>query len=412
MGSEPMPHIRPITVDEFPSLFRMVNAVFLSDPHDDELEHERQSFEPERSVAVFDGDAPVASAAAYTREMTVPGGPVPIAAVTWVAVDPAHRRRGLLRQMMRYQLDDLHDHDREPVAVLWASEASIYGRFGYGLASHGSRLRIATAELALRRDVDRGSGRLRQCSADDALPAMTSVHERVRVNRVGYLDRHDPWWQVQLHDPERHRDGASAVRFLVHSDEQGEPDGYAIYNVKGKWDAGPRGELSVRDLAATTPTAYAAVWGFLIEMDLVRQVIWDRAATDEPLTYLVDDPGAMRQQVSDALWVRLVDVDRALSARRYSAPVDVVLDVSDEFCPWNAGRYRLTGDCGAASCIRTDDPPDLALSSTELGAAYLGGTTLATLAAAGLVTEHRPGTLDAAATAFATSRQPCCPEVF
>jgi len=412
MAAETTNHIRPITIDELPALFRMIEEVFLADPHDDELEHERRVFEPERSVAVFDNADPVASAAAYTREMTVPGGPLPIAAVTWVAVAPTHRRRGLLTQMMRYQLDDLHHHAREAVAVLWASESAIYGRFGYGPASRVGRLRVATAELALRRDTGRGSGQLRQCSADDALPAMRSVYERVRSTRVGHLDRPDRWWHNRLFDPERQRRGATALRFLVHSDERGEPDGYAVFNVQGKWESGPRGEVSVRDLSATTPAAYAAVWGFLLEMDLVRQVNWDRAAIDEPLVHLVDNPGALHQEISDGLWVRLVDVDRALEARRYSAPVDMVLDVSDDFCPWNTGRYRLTGDAEAAKCVRTDDPADLALSSTTLGAAYLGGTTLATLAAAGLITEARPGMVEAASIAFATSRQPCCPEVF
>lgn len=408
----PLP-IRPITLEELPALFRMVNAVFLSDVHDDELEHKRLVFEPERSVAVFDGGEPVGSAGAYTRDMTIPGGPIPVAGVTWVAVAPTHRRRGLLTQMMRHQLDELHGNGREPVAVLWASEAAIYGRFGYGLASRGARLRVATAELALRRDVDRGAGRLRQCPADEALPALRAVYEGVRVRRVGHLDRRDGWWEHRLFDPERHREGASALRFLVHSDERGDPDGYAIFAVKENWAGfGPRGEVGVHELAATSPTAYAAVCGFLIEMDLVREVRWDRAAIDEPLPYLVDNPGALQQEVSHALWVRIVDVDRALSARRYSAPIDVVLDVSDEFCAWNTGRYRLTADSSTAACSRTGAAPDLTLSATALGAAFLGGTTLATLAAAGLVTQLRPGALEAASTAFAASRQPSCQEVF
>lgn len=405
--------LRPITIGELPTLARMVESVFLSDPHDDEMEIERQVFEPERSVVIFDGSEPVASAAAYSRDMTVPGGPIPVAGVTWVAVASTHRRRGLLTRMMRHQLHELHEHGGEPVAALWASEGAIYGRFGYGLASRAGRLRVATAELALRRDVDRGSGQLRQCSAEDALPAMKSIYERVRVERVGYLGRRDAWWTRRVFDPERWREGASALRFLVHSDERGNPDGFAVYNVKSNWGTtSPSGQTSIRDLATTTPTAYAAVWGFLLEMDLIREVQYDRAAIDEPLLYLVSNPRALQQGVSDALWVRLVDVDRALNARRYSTPIDVVLDVSDDFCPWNTGRYRLTGEADASKCARTDEPADLALSSTSLGAAYLGGTTLATLAAAGLVTEARAGTVEAASIAFATSRQPCCPEIF
>lgn len=413
MAFDPEHQLRPITIEELPRLAAMVESVFLSDPREDELEIERKVFEPPRSIAVFDGDEPVASAAAYTRDMTVPGGPIPVAGVTWVAVSPTHRRRGLLTRMMRHQLGEMHHEGGEAVAVLWASEAAIYGRFGYGLASRGARLRVSTAETRLRPDVDRGSGQLRQCSAEDALPALKSVYERVRVGRVGHLDRRGAWWMRRLFDPERWREGASALRFLVHSEEHGEPDGYAVFSVKASWGTfSPSGRATVRDIAAATPSAYAAVWGFLLELDLVREVLCDRAAIDEPLLHIVHNSRAVQQEVSDALWVRIVDVDRALSARRYSAPTDIVLDISDEFCPWNAGRYRLTGDVGAAVCVRTDDPADLALSSTTLGAAYLGGTTLTTLAAAGLVRELRAGALEPAAIAFATTRQPSCPEVF
>ncbi len=413
MALDPALHLRPFTLDELPSMSRMVNAVFLDDQHDDEVEIESGIFEPERSIAIFAGSEPISTAAAYSRDLTVPGGPLAIAAVTWVAVAQTERRRGLLTEMMRHQLADLHDNAREPVAVLWASEAAIYGRFGYGQASLNARLTVSTAELSIRREVDRGSGQLRQCSAQDAVPAMRSVYERARVERVGHLDRRGKWWDRRLFDPERWRDGAGALRFLIHTDGSGDPDGYAIFNVKGTWGSGgPRGEVAIRDMAATTPAAYAAVWGFFIEMDLVRQVRWDRATTDEPLRYIVDNPAALQLEVTDQLWLRVVDVDRALRARRYSAPIDMVLEVTDEFCPWNTGRYRLTGDDGTATCVRTDDAADIALSAKTLGAAYLGGATLGALAAAGLVTEHRPGALAAASTAFATARQPNCPEVF
>ncbi len=412
MASDSALEFRPITMDELPKLAQMVESVFLSDPHDDEIEIERSVFETERSLVAFDTGEPVASSAAYSRDLTVPGGPMAVAGVTWVAVAPTHRRRGLLTRMMRDQLHGLHDRFAEPVAALWASEAAIYGRFGYGLASRGARLQVSTAETGLRGDVDRGAGRLRLCTADDALPALQAIYERVRIDRVGHLDRRDAWWNRRIFDPERWREGASALRFVVHSDAGGEPDGYAVFNVKSNWGTGPNGVTTIRDLAAATPAAYAAVWGFLIEMDLVRQVHYERAALDEPLAYLVTNPRALQLDLTDALWVRIIDVDRALAARRYSMPIDLVLDITDEFCPWNTGRYRVTGDAGAATCARTGDSADLRLSSTALGAAYLGGTTLATLAAGGLVTAERPGVLQAASTAFATSRPPSCPEVF
>lgn len=404
--------LRPITADEVPMMARFIEGVFLSDYHDEDLELDRSLVEPERTLAFFDGAAPVASTAANTRELTVPGGPIPVAAVTAVAVAPTHRRRGLLATMMRRQLDELHEQQTEAVAILWASEAGIYGRFGYGPACTANQVSIANTETRIRPEVARG-GRLRLRSGEDARPAMTAVYDQVRTARVGHLDRRGSWWDARTYDPVRRRDGASALRYAVHTDDAGIADGYAIFNTKGRWDAtGPKGELAIREVQATTPAGYAAVWSFLLEMDLIRTVAWDRASADEPVRYLLDNPRAVQQTSVDSLWVRLVDVDRALAARTYAAPVDVVLEVADPFCPWNAGRFRLTGDPSGARCVCTTDEADLRLNVAALGAGYLGGTTLATLAAAGLVTEDRPGALAAASTALSAQRPPACPEIF
>ncbi|MDQ6873768.1 MAG: GNAT family N-acetyltransferase [Actinomycetota bacterium] len=405
--------LRPISPDEYNRLAEFTVSVFLSDTHEDESEMERGVFEFDRSLAAFDGAEPVSSAAIFSRHMTVPGGPIPVAAVSWVAVAPTHRRQGLLTAMMRRQLHGLHDEGREAVAALWASEAAIYGRFGYGLASRSARATISTATAHVRPEVDLGSGRVEVCSREKALPALTSLYEAVRVSRVGHLDRPGSWWNNRLFDPERWRKGASSLRFALHRDEGGNPEAYAVFNVKSQWESsGPQGEASVREMVATTPAGYASIWRFLLGLDLVGQVTWDRAAPDEPLPHLVTNPRAVQQSMLDGLWIRLVDVDRALATRTYAVPVDLVLEVTDSFCPWNAGRYRLAGDPTGATCTRTEDAADLSTSSTALGAAYLGGTTLATLAAAGLVSERRAGALATASIAFAGLRQPNCLEIF
>ncbi|MEP6696489.1 MAG: GNAT family N-acetyltransferase [Pseudonocardiales bacterium] len=403
--------MRPIADAELPALTRLVEGVFLDDHHDDEAEIEAQIYEPERSLAVFDGDQPVASAVAYSRNLTVPGGPLPAACVSWVAVAPTHRRRGLLTRMMRHQLTELHDRSREAVAVLWASESAIYGRFGYGPASQACRITVSTRDARMLPQTG-GAGRVRLLLPVDALPDLTAVYESVRPDRVGLLDRRGAWWQRRLFDPERWRDGASSLRVAVHEDASGRPDAFALYNTKATWDAGPQGEIGVRELLAATPAGYAGLWRFLLQMDLVRTVRWDRAAADEALPHLLGGTGAVQQSLSDALWVRIVDVDRALSARRYSTPTDLVLEISDDYCPWNSGRYRLAGDLQGADCTSTMDRADLSLPVAALGAAYLGGMSLSTLAAAGLVTERRPGALQAATAAFTGARAPYAPEVF
>ena len=177
-------------------------------------------------------------------------------------------------------------------------------------------------------------------------------------------------------------------------------------------DAGPNGEVQVTEVVATTPQAYAAVWSFLLNLDMTRRIVWRSTAPDEPLQHLVGDPRAVQLQLADNLWVRLVDVDRALAARTYARDIDVVLDVTDATCPWNVGRWRLSGDAKGATCTQTSDPADLRLAVTDLGAAYLGGPSLAALAAAGRVRELHAGALAETSRAFSGDRAPWCLEVF
>ncbi len=166
--------------------------------------------------------------------------------------------------------------------------------------------------------------------------------------------------------------------------------------------------VQVVELAAATRQAYAALWRFLAGIDLVPWIEYE-GAVDEPLPHLLVDPRAVRSTPVDRLWVRLVDVDRALAGRRYATPLDLVLEVEDGFCPWNTGRWRLRAEGAAVGCERTTAPADLRLAAAELGAAFLGGTTLASLAAAGLVQEVRPGALDRATVAFRGEREPFYP---
>jgi predicted acetyltransferase len=404
--------IRPVSRQEFPEFFRSIVETFGEDVRDSDREMDAAVFEPERSLAVIDSGRIVGTAAAYSRQLTVPGAVLPFAGVTMVSVAPTHRRRGLLTSMMRRQLTELFEEQREPVAALWASEAAIYGRFGYGLAARSAHLSGRAQPMRPRPDVDLGRGRARMVSLEELRVLAPPVHDQVRRRTVGWLDRAGRWWDYRLYDPEHLREGCSALRAVVHEEPDGTPTGYARYRIKVEWTAGqPNNELQVFEVTALTPAAYAATWSFLLNLDLVRRVR-AQAALDEPLQHLAVDARAVELAVRDNVWVRVVDVGRALAARRYARDVDVVLDVTDTFCPWNAGRWRLRGGPEGAECVRTTDEADLALGSTDLGAAYLGGTSLAVLAAAGRVTELRQGALGTAAAAFGHDREPYCPEVF
>ena len=394
--------LRPATREEFDAFSIAVLSAFHREYSDADRERYGKIDEPERSLAWFDDGRIVATTMAFTRRITVPGGfEVPCAGVTAVAVVPTHRRRGLLTSMMRRQLSDIRDAG-EPVAALWASEGAIYGRFGYGVgASHAhvvARRPAARLAAAPQRDEP-----LRAGPAGEHVEAMRSIHNRVRAQRPGMLARPGPWWQERLHDPEHDRQGAQPLRAAIAD------DGYAIYAVRpGFDDDGPAGEVRIRELVAATAQARASLWSFLLDQDLTRTITWSLAPVDEPLWLMATDPRSVRRTIGDGLWVRVVDVAAALSARSYAIDADVVLEVTDAFCPWNEGRYRLSG----GACERTDAAPDLALDVSALGAAYLGGTTLHELAAAGRVQELRSGALARASAALRGDVAPWCPEVF
>ncbi|MCF6526018.1 GNAT family N-acetyltransferase [Streptomyces sp. JJ36] len=371
--------------------------------------------EPARSIGAWDGSEAVGTAGAFSFRMTVPGGAaVPTAGVTMVSVKPTHRRRGILRAMMRRQLDDVRSWG-EPLAVLTASEPVIYGRFGYGVAAEQLTARVDTA--VMRPVLPQGADALRIRLVDPLAPEVRRACEELYARRVplrpGMLERRPGWERVPVHDPESSREGASPM-YCALAERDGELRGYVRYAVRPDWDAAgsPAGEVLLRDLEALDPAAHGALYDYLFGLDLTSRLRIGNRPVDDPLLHLVPDVRRCEVRVRDGLHLRLVDVGAALSARAYAAPVDVVLEVSDPFCPWNEGRWRLSGGPGGASCERTRDEAELALSVRELAAAFLGGTSLSALAAAGRVRELRPGALTETAVAFRGEVAPWLPHGF
>ncbi|WP_314619197.1 GNAT family N-acetyltransferase [Streptomyces stackebrandtii] len=372
----------------------------------------RDLTECERSLAVWDGEQPVATAGAFSFRLTVPGGAsVPAAGVTMVSVTGTHRRRGILTSMMRRQLDDVRALG-EPLAVLTASEAVIYGRFGYAAASWAQRAVIDTTRVRL--DVPAGTDAvtLRTVPTAESSAVTEAVYARMVPRRPGMLARRPGWERLPLLDPPGSRQGSSP-RLCVLAERDGEVVGYAYYAIKPDWTwAGSDGSVTVHELMGLDGAAEAALWRFLCSVDLTSKVRVNSAPTDAAWQHLVSDVRRCEPTAREVLFVRLVEVGAALEARTYQAPVDVVFEVEDAFCPWNEGRWRLTGDMKGATCVRTSDPADLELSVRELGAAYLGGTSLVSLAAAGRVRELREGALVEASVAFGSPVAPWLPHGF
>ncbi len=365
---------------------------------------------PERMHAVFEGPTAVAGAGAFTFDMTVPGPvAVPCAGVTVVGTLPTHRRRGFLTRMMRAQLDDVHERG-EPIAALFASEETIYGRYGYGLASLRHEMRLPRTRAALRAGSPPRSGQVRLLEHDEALKSFPRLFDRVRSKTPGFHSRSRNWWELRRlqDDPERRPPGAGPLnRALLEID--GRAAGYALYRISQQEEAGRwKGRLRVMEALGLDFRATREIWRFLFEIDWIDEILAWLLPLDHPLMHLVARPDSMNLRTETGLWVRLVDIGAALSARGYAAGGRVTFDVVDDFCPWNAGTWTLADSVAR----RSSRAADLRLDVTALGATYLGGFSFAQLARAGLVEGVRRGGLARADALFATDRAPWCPELF
>ncbi len=400
------------TVDseaELDSYARAVARGFHADYRVEDFAIQRPLLRLDRCFGFRSGDRWVATALSMPRRMTVPGGTVPVGAVSEVTVAPGFRRRGLLTQMMRHQLTRMAAERREPVALLWASESPIYGRFGYGQATQRLELSGPTRRTAFLPEVDLGAGSVDEVDRDDFLRIASPLRQALLAERPGHLDRSQAGWDMALYDPEHHRSGAGPLRYAVHFAADGTPDGFATFRIKRADDGH---ELRIGDLDAATPAGYAALWRWLLDLDLVRGFHREVSPVDEPLLHWLADPRQVTSNLSDASYARIVDVAAALAARRYSADLQVVVEVVDDFLPDLGGRFRIAAGPEGADVDRTDRSPDLTLTARQLAGIYLGGTSVAGLSRAGSVSEHTPGSVRAVSAAFSWDRAPYCPDFF
>ena len=404
--------VRAITESESDLFRARLSRGFGDDPDTDEESRQRflELFEIDRTVAAFDEGDIVGTGGAFSFELTVPGGNyVGMAGTTIITVQPTHRRRGVLAAMMDYHLSEAASRG-EPIAGLWASESSIYGRFGYGQATLRHEIEMSAPTVALRRPDT--AGKVRLVEAEEAEPVMRKVYESARAGTPGMLSRSDVWWRLRrMRDDESMRRGMSARRYGVY-EEDGETLGYVTYRQKQKWEDFPEGEIHVIEVMTSRPSAHRALWGFLTNIDLFPKLQWWNAPIDDPLPFDVTDPRRVERKLTDALWVRLLDIQAALESRSYQQDGTLIIGVDDPFRPDNTGVYALTVENGEAKCEAAGQTePDLECGVDVLGHLYLGGGDAYGMAHAGRIRGD-----DRAVTnlhrMFRTDRAPWCPEVF
>lgn len=401
--------IRPPVAEGHKRFFETISDCFGESSTEDRAQKLAKILPLERTLAAFDGGEMVGVTGAFEFDVTVPGGQLPAAGVTMTGVLPTHRRRGILRSMMQQQLRDVRDWG-EPVAILWASEGSIYGRYGYGLAVPEITIELERDRAAFKTPLA-PRGRTRLLPRQDAASIMAEVYDRARGNVPGMITRTADWWESNTFPDHDEKKDPPALYVVLELEDRAEA--YAAYKVHSEWnlDGFSEGWLEVIEEVATTPEASAQVWRFLLGIDLIK-TIKAYLPLDHPLKHLVAESRRLRMGVKDAVWLRVVDLEATLEGRTYAEADSLVLELEDDLCPWNSGRWRLDTGGDSPTVERSEEAADLRMAPAELGAIYLGANTFGELKRAGLVEELKPDGAWRADGMFRTERMPWCPEGF
>ena len=400
--------VRPCaSVEELRDSLNVISHYFGQTNEVEDAARFAQWIDVDRMHVAFEGDRIVGGAGAFSYRMSVPGGAdVAAAGVTVVGVLPTHRRRGVLTSLMKAQLADSRERG-DLVAYLWASEATIYGRFGYGLASQIGSMSLAQDRTRFAQPFE-PRGTVRLVDLEEAARTFPALYEEVRAQRPGLFARSTAWWETRkLFDDPARRQGGPLNRALLELD--GEPAGYALYRVKQDWHNGfSRGVVTIVEAVTPTPEATRELWRWLLDFDWTSEFAADLLPLDHPLFLLLAEPRRMQFTLNDGVWVRLIDVGGALSARSYRGDGEIVLELTDDVLPENAGRWRVS----ASGVERTDASAELRLDVTGLGTVYLGGFGFGDLVRASRAQELVGGATERADALFSTGIRPWCAEIF
>lgn len=406
--------IRVCPPERFGEFLRTAEIAFSEDVSDELIKRVESVSDKERYFCAMEDDRFVATSGVFSVRLSVPGGEMAAGGITWVTVLPSHRRRGIMREMMRRMIEDCHRRG-EPIAMLWAAEGAIYQRFGFGLGTLSMNLEAEARAVGFAREWPT-EGRFRLLPAGEGREIVEPVYEAARAQRSGFLSRTPDWWSGILPYAEKDKKGGEAKRLVVFETDDG-VEAYAVYKTKSEWGVrGPNSQLTVDEAIGSTPRGTREIWRYLLNVDLIRTLKTWRLPSDHPLLALAAEPRRLGVTIGDGLWIRILDVAAALEGRKYGlnghATGSLSFDLRDEFCPWSAGRWSLDVEDGRARVARTDAEADVAMDANDLASLFLGGFSATALAAAGRVVEMRPGGLAAADSLFPTTLKPWCPQEF
>ncbi len=398
--------VRTLNEGDVAGWVQCMRTGFLADAVAGEVEYRRKTMDLDRSWGGFDGDRVVGTLRSFATALTVPGpAEVAASALTNVTVLPTHRRRGILTQMVTGDLRDSADRG-ESVGILIASEYGIYGRFGYGAAIENASYQIDSSQARFRAE---DAGMVELVDVATIRKEAPPLYDRFRATQPGTIGRSDHLWDRTLHLDDGPETAEHRGYQALYRSSSGDPEGYLRYRGTQQWDQmRPDGILHVDELLSTSPEAYHRLWRYCCDVDLITTIEAPNRSVDEPLMWMLADARVVRQTArSDFVWVRLLNVPDALSARRYLVEGQVVIEVVDEL-GLTGGRYQLDGGPVGASCTPTSTPADISVGVDALGSAYLGGVSLRTLGQAGRVVEQRQGALACADAMFRSPVIPWC----
>jgi predicted acetyltransferase len=396
-----MLEMRTVTADEFAKWLSAESRAHGNRLADDP-EALRSHFDLDRTVVVLEQGNIVGGSHSRRVDMSLPGATTTISGICNVSVQPTHTRRGVMTQMMQHQLNDFHQRD-EPLAALFSTESIIYGRFGYGIGSLYERWTIERPYTAYTRPY-KSPGQVFFVDPEDTPKQLPEVFQRSTKDRPGMFQREQHHWERDSRAQE-HSQGGPGGLFYVAYEENGRIDGYATYR-------STRTTLVVNELMAATQEATAALWRFCFDVDRMSTTEALKRPVDDPLPWMLADPRRLQRSTRDGVWVRIVDARAALELRRYLREDRLVLEVKDDTCPWNEGRFELESSPEGASCRVSSKSPDLLLNVTHLASVFMGAVSFSTLAGASLIEECTPNALLRADCMFASRYQPWSPHSF